>query len=61
MHGVRASGTAVLGQVLATVTAYPTSRRILVIDDNDALRANIREMLGQRGRIMPGSTPRRGH
>jgi len=38
-----------LEQVLATVTAHPTSRRILVVDDNDALRANIREMLEDEG------------
>src|SRR3990172_2143567 len=31
-----------LEQVLATATAPLTSRRILVVDDNDALRSNIR-------------------
>lgn len=37
-----------LAKVLATATAYPTSRRILFVDD-DALRANIREMLEDEG------------
>jgi two-component system CheB/CheR fusion protein len=38
-----------LEQVLANVTAHPTSRRILVVDDNDGLRANIRELLEGEG------------
>ncbi len=38
-----------LEQVLATATAPPTSRRILVVDDNDALRSNIRELLEHEG------------
>ncbi len=38
-----------LEQVLAAATAPPTSRRILVVDDNDALRSNIRELLEDEG------------
>jgi PAS domain S-box-containing protein len=38
-----------LEQVLATATSPPTSRRILVVDDNDALRSNIRELLEDEG------------
>jgi PAS domain S-box-containing protein len=38
-----------LERVLATITAHPTSRRILVVDDNDALRSNIRELLEDEG------------
>jgi CheY-like chemotaxis protein len=35
--------------LLAAVTAQPTSRRILVVDDNDALRSNLRELLEDEG------------
>jgi DNA-binding response OmpR family regulator/two-component sensor histidine kinase len=38
-----------LEQVLASVTAQPRSRRILVVDDDDALRSNLREMLEDEG------------
>ncbi|OFX19353.1 MAG: hypothetical protein A2V77_19160 [Anaeromyxobacter sp. RBG_16_69_14] len=38
-----------LERVLATAMAPPTSRRILVVDDNDALRSNIRELLEDEG------------
>jgi CheY-like chemotaxis protein/two-component sensor histidine kinase len=34
-----------LEEVLARTTAQPAERRVLVVDDNDALRSNIREML----------------
>jgi PAS domain S-box-containing protein len=38
-----------LEEVLAKATAQPAERRVLVVDDNDALRANIREMLEEEG------------
>jgi two-component system CheB/CheR fusion protein len=38
-----------LEQVLATAMAPPASRRILVVDDNDVLRSNIRELLEDEG------------
>ena len=38
-----------LEQVLAAATAPPTSRRLLVVDDNDALRSNIRELFEGKG------------
>jgi two-component system CheB/CheR fusion protein len=34
-------------QVLSSAATHPTSRRILVVEDNDVLRANIRELLEQ--------------
>jgi PAS domain S-box-containing protein len=38
-----------LERVLANVMVHPTSRRILVVEDNDALRDNIRELLANEG------------
>jgi PAS domain S-box-containing protein len=38
-----------LERVLAQVASRSTSRRILVVDDNDALRANIKEILEDEG------------
>jgi two-component system, chemotaxis family, CheB/CheR fusion protein len=38
-----------LEQILATVTNQLTSRRILVVDDDDAMRANLRELLEEEG------------
>jgi len=41
-----------LERVLAQIANHPTSRRILVVDDNDALRANIKEMLEDDGWVV---------
>jgi PAS domain S-box-containing protein len=38
-----------LVKLLASVSAHRTARRILVVDDNDALRENLRELLEDEG------------